>query len=73
MGKDVDAEVVPSGLLADATAVTAAASAFAERFERVFGLAAKGYPEAQVAIAPKIRALGLDTLVPEWREIVELT
>jgi metallo-beta-lactamase family protein len=32
-----------------------------------------GDPEAQLALAPKIRALGLDAVVPEWREIIELT
>ena len=32
-----------------------------------------GDPEAQHALAPKIEALGFDVVVPEWREIVELT
>jgi metallo-beta-lactamase family protein len=31
-----------------------------------------GDPEAQVAIEPKVRALGFDTLVPVWHEAVEL-
>ncbi|HSG85236.1 MAG TPA: MBL fold metallo-hydrolase, partial [Candidatus Limnocylindrales bacterium] len=31
-----------------------------------------GDPEAQVAIEPKVRALGFDTLVPRWRQRVPL-
>ena len=32
-----------------------------------------GDPEAQVALEPKVRALGLATHVPHWHERVELT
>jgi metallo-beta-lactamase family protein len=32
-----------------------------------------GDPEAQQALAPKIGGLGFDVVVPEWREIVELS
>jgi metallo-beta-lactamase family protein len=31
-----------------------------------------GDPEAQLAIEPKVRALGFDTLVPVWRQAVDL-
>ncbi|HET9522162.1 MAG TPA: MBL fold metallo-hydrolase [Candidatus Limnocylindrales bacterium] len=31
-----------------------------------------GDPEAQVAIEPKVRALGFETTIPRWRERVEL-
>jgi metallo-beta-lactamase family protein len=32
-----------------------------------------GDPEAQIAIAPKVQALGFEVHVPHWREQVELT
>ena len=32
-----------------------------------------GDPEAQIAIAPKVQALGVEVHVPHWREQVELT
>jgi metallo-beta-lactamase family protein len=32
-----------------------------------------GDPDAQIAIAPKVQALGLDVHVPHWREQVELS
>ncbi len=41
-----------------------------ERARRVFIV--HGDPDAQRALEPKIRALGLDTHVPRWRETVEL-
>jgi metallo-beta-lactamase family protein len=31
-----------------------------------------GDPEAQVAIEPKVKALGFETTIPRWRERVEL-
>jgi Cft2 family RNA processing exonuclease len=31
-----------------------------------------GDPEAQIAIEPKVRALGFTTKIPRWREVVEL-
>ena len=31
-----------------------------------------GDPEAQIAIEPKVRALGFETKVPHWREVVAL-
>jgi Cft2 family RNA processing exonuclease len=31
-----------------------------------------GDPEAQIAIEPKVRALGFRTKIPRWREVVEL-
>ena len=31
-----------------------------------------GDPEAQVALEPKVRALGFDAKIPRWREVVEL-
>jgi metallo-beta-lactamase family protein len=31
-----------------------------------------GDPEAQIAIEPKVRALGFTTKIPKWREVVEL-
>jgi hypothetical protein len=31
-----------------------------------------GDPDAQAALEPKIRALGLNTHIPLWHEIVEL-
>jgi len=40
------------------------------RLRRVF--AVHGDPDAQAAIAPKIRALGYDTHIPKWRERVTL-
>jgi metallo-beta-lactamase family protein len=41
-----------------------------KRARRVFVV--HGDPAAQRALEPKIRALGLDTHVPHWREVVEL-
>jgi metallo-beta-lactamase family protein len=32
-----------------------------------------GDPEAQIAIEPKVQALGFTTKIPRWREVVELT
>jgi hypothetical protein len=32
-----------------------------------------GDPEAQIAIAPKVQALGFEVHVPTWREQVELS
>ena len=32
-----------------------------------------GDPEAQIAIEPKVEALGFTTKIPRWREVVELT
>ena len=40
------------------------------RLRRVF--AVHGDPEAQAAIAPKIKALGFDTHIPKWHERVSL-
>jgi metallo-beta-lactamase family protein len=31
-----------------------------------------GDPEAQIAIEPKVAALGFDTTIPHWREVVQL-
>ena len=31
-----------------------------------------GDPEAQIAIEPKVRALGFETKIPHWREVVTL-
>jgi metallo-beta-lactamase family protein len=31
-----------------------------------------GDPEAQIAIEPKVAALGFDTKIPHWREVVQL-
>jgi metallo-beta-lactamase family protein len=31
-----------------------------------------GDPEAQIALEPKVRALGFETYVPHWHERVEL-
>ena len=31
-----------------------------------------GDPEAQIAIEPKVRALGFATKIPHWREVVQL-
>jgi metallo-beta-lactamase family protein len=31
-----------------------------------------GDPEAQIAIEPKVRALGFETVIPRWREVVQL-
>jgi hypothetical protein len=31
-----------------------------------------GDPEAQIAIEPKVRALGFETVIPRWREVVRL-
>jgi class 3 adenylate cyclase len=31
-----------------------------------------GDPEAQIAIEPKVRALGFETKIPHWREVVQL-
>jgi metallo-beta-lactamase family protein len=31
-----------------------------------------GDPEAQIAIEPKVKALGFETKVPHWREVVQL-
>jgi metallo-beta-lactamase family protein len=40
------------------------------RLRRVF--AVHGDPDAQAAIAPKIRALGFETHIPKWHERVSL-
>ena len=31
-----------------------------------------GDPEAQIAIEPKVKALGFETKIPHWREVVKL-
>ena len=31
-----------------------------------------GDPEAQIAIEPKVKALGFETKIPHWREVVQL-
>ncbi|MFN2520734.1 MAG: MBL fold metallo-hydrolase RNA specificity domain-containing protein, partial [Candidatus Limnocylindria bacterium] len=43
---------------------------FARRPKRTFIV--HGEPQAQDAFDPKVKALGFDTLVPRWRQVVEL-